>query len=172
MGPLPIATNGPKFPTHSPHHPIPTLQHQNLPSCHSLADIMKLQDPTHCSILHFKTDWLNFRFANQMIREILDTSAICTNDVQLIKTSLMISDYDIYFWHLWKFMYWLARSYYTIFDLILYYSDLIIFFGSDSYISLYLCDINHTCALSRIAMLSYLTRNKTSNTQKKKNKIK
>ena len=60
------------------------------------------------------------------------------------------------FWHLWKFMYWLARSYYTIFDLILYYSDLIIFFGSDSYISLYLCDINHTCALSRIAMLSYV----------------
>ena len=153
MGPLPIATNGPKFPTHSPHRPIPTLQHQNLPSCHSLADIMKLQDPTHCSILHLK------QIGSTSVCKPDDTQNFghaCNLHAWCATYKNFFDDFGLWylFWHLWKFMYWLARSYYTIFDLILYYSDLIIFFGSD--ISLYLCDINHTCALSRIAMLSYV----------------
>ena len=65
---------------------------------------------------------------------------------------------------------WLARSYYTIFDLILYYwldrsyftivdlilyIQILLYFLICPYIS-HTYVINHTCALFRIAMLSYI----------------
>ena len=122
MGPLPNATNGHKLPKH-PHCPIPKLQHQNLPSCHSLADLMKLQEPTCCSIHCIsKQIGSNFRFTNQMIRKKSNTSAICMYIMCNLKTSFMISDliYDIYFWHSYgnSRIYLLFRSYYIILDLI------------------------------------------------------
>ena len=145
MGPLPNATNGHKLPKHFPHCPIPKLQHQNLPSCHSLADLMKLQEPTCCSIHCIsKQIGSNFRFTNQMIREKSNTSAICMYIMcNFIKLHWWFRiDYDIYFGihmetHVLTIQIILYHFWSDFYNIYFYYSDHIIFFGSDSYISFY-----------------------------------